>query len=281
VSVGAAVSRLVRWAMEMRWLSRNAAIVQLQDHRLRLLAQERYADARRLNRYEMQVFSQNGEDGILREVLRRIGEGSRTFVELGVESGLENNTAFLLVQGWTGAWLEGSPRHGARIRKHFAEALGTGQLRLGQVRLTAENVGREMQRLQVATTPDVLSIDIDRNTYDVLAAILSTFSPRVVVSEYNGLFPPPVSWRTRYVADRGWNRSSYFGASLTALHDLLKGHGYALVGCDLCGVNAFFVREDLCGEHFLRPFTPENHYEPLRDYLVHRAGFPRALSDDP
>ena len=38
------------------------------------------------------------------------------------------------------------------------------------------------------------------------------------------------------------------------------------MGCDLCGVNAFFVRNDLLGDHF--PYTAENHYEPFRfNYL--------------
>jgi hypothetical protein len=29
-------------------------------------------------------------------------------------------------------------------------------------------------------------------------------------------------------------------------------------------VNAFFVRNDLLGDHFTAPYTAENHYEPFR-----------------
>jgi len=43
-----------------------------------------------------------------------------------------------------------------------------------------------------------------------------------------------------------------------------RERGYSLVGCDFCGVNAFFVRDDLLGDKFEAPFTAENHYEPPR-----------------
>ena len=104
--------------------------------------------------------------------------------------------------------------------------------------------------------------------------------PRVLVVEYNGLIPPPVNWKVAYAAEKTWNRSSYFGASLKAYELLCGESGYALVGCDLCGVNAFFVRADLVTpEKFLAPFTARNHYEPLRDYLLCRVGPSRCFTD--
>jgi len=48
--------------------------------------------------------------------------------------------------------------------------------------------------------------------------------------------------------------------------------GYSLVGCDLTGINAIFVRSDLVGDNFLQPFTAENHYEPARHGLTYRLG---------
>jgi hypothetical protein len=35
-------------------------------------------------------------------------------------------------------------------------------------------------------------------------------------------------------------------------------------------VNAFFVRNDLCGAAFAEPFTAENHFEPARHYFLAR-----------
>jgi hypothetical protein len=42
-------------------------------------------------------------------LVHRIGLGSKTFIEFGVETGLENNTLKLLSEGWSGLWLEGIP----------------------------------------------------------------------------------------------------------------------------------------------------------------------------
>jgi hypothetical protein len=36
----------------------------------------------------------------------------------------------------------------------------------------------------------------------------------------------------------------YFGASLPALHQLAQAKGYAFVGCNSAGNNAYFVRRD-------------------------------------
>lgn len=44
-------------------------------------------DNRRLQRYSFQVNSQNGEDGIIHEIFKRIGTTDKTFVEIGIGDG--------------------------------------------------------------------------------------------------------------------------------------------------------------------------------------------------
>lgn len=85
---------------------RTTAATTLQDFLLE--SHTRYGDPKRLLRYAAQVCSQNGEDGIIHEIFRRIGTTSRDFVEVGVGDGFENNSAFLLSQGWHGFWIDGS-----------------------------------------------------------------------------------------------------------------------------------------------------------------------------
>src|SRR5580693_2797942 len=41
-----------------------------------LMKEPRYQEPKRLQRFERQVFSQNGEDGIIREIFNRIGTAS-------------------------------------------------------------------------------------------------------------------------------------------------------------------------------------------------------------
>jgi hypothetical protein len=70
-----------------------------------------------------------------------------------------------------------------------------------------------------------------------------------------------------YRADAQWDGSNHYGASLEALVRLGTAKNYRLVGCSIAGVNAFFVRADLCADRFLEPATAEEHYEPPRHYF--------------
>ncbi len=250
-----------------------------EDFAERLLAgDEKYQDPLNLNRFEHRMYSQSGEDGILREVFRRIGETDRSFVELGAGAGLENNTTSLLVRGWTGHWLECDRRNVARIRSKFGRMLERGTLHVERQLVTAENVEPLLSRLGIAAEPDLLSIDIDGNDYWVWQAI-SSVRPRVVVVEYNAFFQPDVHWVMAYAPRHRWPGTIYFGASLASLVDLAGEKGYRLAGCTLSGVNAFFVREDLAAGRFQEPFTAERHWQPSRPALTLYTGRPRDFGD--
>jgi hypothetical protein len=145
--------------------------------------------------------------------------------------------------------------------------------------VTRENVSQSLVQLGVPAEIDLLSLDVDRNTYWILSAVLPALRPRVLVVEYNATFPPDVEWTVEYDATRWWNRSSYFGASLKAYELLARQHGLCLVGCDLTGVNAFFVRQELCGDRFEEPFAAETHYEPARYFLARTHGHPPCFTD--
>lgn len=224
-----------------------------------------------LGAFEKQIYSQNGEDGIIAEIFRRIGTSTKIFVECGVSDGLECNTTALLAEGWTGYWAEMDPHFVKVIKDKFAPLLGR-KLQLLETFLTAENV--ESTLAKVPKGIDLLSIDIDGNDYWLWKAI-KTIDPRVVVIEYNATYQPPISWVMSYNPEHRWNGSRYYGASLLALTELAATKGYALVGCDLTGNNAFFIKQELVQEKFLTPATAEKHYEPPRYFLVHSEGHKR------
>jgi hypothetical protein len=246
---------------------REAAISDyLQRH---LFGGEKYALSKKLNRYERQVYSQGGEDGILQEIFRRIGQTNNFFVEFGAGAGLENNTIFLLARGWNGCWLEGSGRNIKSLEKTFGFLVDQKRLKIKKALVAAENVEQLFGDLAVPTEPDLLSIDIDGNDYWVWRAI-KNYHPRVVAIEYNSLWPPDFSWVMKYNPSNRWQGDSYFGASLKSLEELGRQKGYKLVGCSFAGTNAFFVRDDLVANHFQEPFTAANHYEPKRKFLLRR-----------
>ena len=263
--------------------TRRAALYSSYTYKIRaeeftreLLTQDKYKDPRSLNRYESKIYSQAGEDGIIAEIFRRIGTTTKDFVEFGSGDGRENNTVSLLTtQGWKGLWIEGDNEAVSRARQAFADYVGAGKLRVDSAFITAENIETLFRDAKVSPEFDLLSVDIDRNDYYVWQGIRQ-FRPRVAVVEYNAIFPPDVAWVVPYDPAAWWDLTSRAGASLGALEQLGREKGYELVGCSLSGVNAFFVRADLVGEKFLKPFTAAVHYEPPRYFLIHRAlGHPR------
>ena len=219
----------------------------------------RFKDPLRLLGAGHKVFSQNQEDGMIDEVFRRIGTASRRFIEFGVQDGLECNSAYLLTQGWRGAWIEGSAANVAKARETFAaypvEVVGRY--------VTVENADALIAELAKGEELDLLSIDVDSIDYWLWRAIV-TVKPRLVVIEYNASWPPSVRKTVAHDPAMHWDGTNFFGASLGAFEALGREKGYCLVGCSLAGVNAFFVREDLVGDKFCAPFSAENHYEPPR-----------------
>ena len=64
-----------------------------------------------LNKSGKKFYSQNDEDGILLEILKRIKKNNGSFIEIGVggfvtNNGTENNTIILLMLGWKGIWID-------------------------------------------------------------------------------------------------------------------------------------------------------------------------------
>jgi len=237
----------------------------------------KYQVPEKLTRFEMQVFSQFGEDGILREIFSRIGTTNKYFVEFGVEDGSETNSTYLLYQDWKGLWIDGDERFTSAIKESCANAISQKKLTVITSFITAENIESIFAQGNVPEEFDLLSIDIDRNDYYIWKAI-THYKPRVVIIEYNSIFPPGHHFVVPYDANAMWDKSSNYGASLEALAKLGAEKGYKLVAGSFAGLNAFFVREDIMGDHFTGPFTAENHYEVPRYFLYTKRGHPRKIS---
>jgi hypothetical protein len=202
----------------------------------------------RLNRYEARYCSQDGEDGIIKAIFQRVGVTNKFCVEFGVGTGTECNTAYLVKKrGWSFLWMDAFEGVSEPIQKEY---------------ITAENINQLFTKYGVPITFDLLSIDIDYNTYWVWKAIQG-FNPRVVVVEYNACFPPTESVVVPYDPHGVWDGgTNYWGASLLALTRLGVEKGYTLVACDNWGVNAFFVTSDL--KDFFVSKSIEEIYRPPR-----------------
>jgi len=178
-----------------------------------------------INNFESAIFSQNGEDGILRFLFYKIKTTNKYFVEFGSADNIENNTKTLQLLGWKGLLMDGVYSSN-RVMKEI---------------VNAENIENLFLKYNVPEKFDLLSIDIDSNDYWVWKAIVK-YKPRVVVIEYNSSLGYEDSLTIKYDPNYWWNdNTNYFGASLKALAKLGQLKNYQLVCCDLKGFNAFFV----------------------------------------
>jgi hypothetical protein len=202
-----------------------------------------------LEGYELRGFSQNGEDGVLVEILTRIGAENRFFVEFGIENGREGNCVYLAgVAGWDGLFIEADPDMHSELSERYAE---NRRIQTLEASVTPENVEQLFAGAGVPEGFDILSIDVDGPDYWIWEA-LQAYRPRIVVVEYNSALPAD----TRLAQPRdhgGWDGTEYQGASLGAMVWLGAQKGYRLVHTETSGVNAFFVRDELAGGRFPSP----------------------------
>lgn len=67
------------------------------------------------------VYSQRGDDGIVREVFRRLGVGRGFFVEFGAWDGVYlSNTRLLFENGWSGMFIEGDAKKSKQLKARYA-----------------------------------------------------------------------------------------------------------------------------------------------------------------
>ena len=86
------------------------------------------------------IYSQNYEDAIIAEIYSRVGEGSRIFVEIGVETGVQCNTRALLERGWTGVWIDGDAHALEAANENAAPYVASGALKIVGLQVTRDNV---------------------------------------------------------------------------------------------------------------------------------------------
>lgn len=118
------------------------------------------------SKYGANIHSQQGEDGIISEVLSRIGIEKGVCVEFGGHDGYFcSNTRFLIEKGWTGYMYDMNPGHPEVIKKT----------------ITLDNVND-------LPACNVLSIDCDGPDYGIWMAYKG--KPDIVVIEINSSLPP-------------------------------------------------------------------------------------------
>ena len=212
-----------------------------------LAMQVRALEGRRpFEEVEFKVFSQYGDDGIIQYLVQRLDIPHRTFVEFGVEDYRESNTRFLLMHdNWAGLVMDGSAANVERIVR--SEYYPQHELAARAAFVDCDNVNALVASAGFPRDLGLLHIDVDGNDY-WLWECLEAVAPIVVVLEYNAVFGAEraitIPYDAAFQRTRAHPSNLYFGASLAALVRLSQRKGYAFVGCNSAGNNAYFVRRD-------------------------------------
>ncbi|MGD0576024.1 MAG: hypothetical protein ABSB61_11775 [Anaerolineales bacterium] len=208
-----------------------------------------------LSRYRRNVYSQNGEDGVLEEILSRLGVERGSFVEFGAWDGKHlSNTYRLLEIGWKAVYIEADQ---AKYDQLVLNMRGF-QDRVTTIHALVEATGEGsldnlLARTSLAPDFELLSIDIDSFDWHVWKG-LSHYRPKIVIIEINSSIPVGVFQTHRDARVRG----SSFASTVM----LGRAKGYVPV----CHTgNLFFVDQELVGR--LRLAEEELEYpELLFDY---------------
>lgn len=214
-----------------------------------------------LSDLEFKVFSQFGDDGIIQYLVHHLELTNKTFVEFGVEDYFESNTRFLLQKNnWSGFVIDGSNKNITRLKN--APFYWKHDLNAQAAFVTRDNINH---LLSAGTAEweevDLLHIDIDGNDYWVWKEI--QINPAIVIIEYNSNFgierAITVPYDPAFYRTKAHFSNLYWGCSLKALYQLALEKGYAFVGCNSAGNNAYFIRVDKMNDR-LQAVSLENGY---------------------
>ncbi len=215
------------------------------------------------------IYSQTDEDGIIEEIFNRI-PNSKRFLEIGIQTGVECNTLYLLLKGWKGTWIEGSATYCKVIEKKLGGLQFTNKLSVVNSFVDRENIinlFNNSDEFFGNKELDFFSLDIDGNDFHIMEALLkNSFSPKAICVEYNAKFPPPLKFKVKYNQSYVWDGTDYQGCTLQSYVDLFNEYNYTLVCCNIPGNNAFFVRNEFAS--LFKIYSVEEFYQPCRYYLA-------------
>ncbi|MFB9844064.1 FkbM family methyltransferase [Mucilaginibacter ginsenosidivorans] len=174
-----------------------------------------------LKKFEKNIRSQFGEDGIIEEIFERIGVTDKTCVEFGAWDGIHfGNTWNLWHQsGWRTLLIEGDPDKYKLLVSNTSGHANVTPLLAFVTDSGPDALDNILRRQQFPARIDLLSIDIDGDDYYILES-LRDFTPRVIIIEYNPTIPPDME----VVQEKG----GYFGSSALSLLKLGREKGYKL-----------------------------------------------------
>lgn len=194
--------------------------------------------SRDLLNYRLNIHSQNGEDGVIKEILKRLNldQKENWCVEFGAWDGIYLSNTFALVErnNWNAIYIEGSKERYKDLvenAKKYKKIVALNKF-VESEQNHENSLDNILSQTLLPKDYELLSIDID--SYDL--SIFSEYkgNPKIVIIEINSSIPPGIfQWH---------NGKKFIGNSFSSTLAVAKEKGYTLV----CHTgNMIFVRNDL------------------------------------
>jgi hypothetical protein len=192
--------------------------------------------AMNLRKFESNIKSQYGEDGVISEIFHRIGTENKICVEFGAWDGIHLSNSWNLWHNlnWNAYLIEGDSEKVKVLQKTIAPFPGVHALEAYVMPEGQNSLDQILAKQNLPKNFDLLSIDIDGDDYHIFEN-LNHFKPRVIIIEFN----PTVPAHLEMVQERG----EQMGASALSIIKLGESKGYTAV--HITAVNLFFITNEI------------------------------------
>ncbi len=195
-----------------------------------------------LSEFGFNIYSQNGEDGIIQELIKRLNLNKSNkknwCVEFGAWDGIHlSNTFYLVTEGWEAVYIEGDPHRFNSLKKtreNFKNIFPINNY-VSKDKKSKTSLDNLLKITPIPKEFELLSIDIDSFDLEVWES-LSLYKPKIVIIEINSSYLPGIyKWHSDY--NKNCN-----GNSFSATLNVAQKKGYELV----CHTgNMIFVKREL------------------------------------
>lgn len=186
--------------------------------------------------YARNVYSQNGEDGIVEELLKRLDISSGWVCEFGAWDGIHLSNTFNLVQkNFNAVYIEGDKTRYNDLLKTVEKYPNITPVNAYVDHNDTHNsLDNLLKTTDIPIDFDILSIDIDSYDYQVWKNF-NVYNPKIVIVEINSSVKVN---NTTHIHD-GYN---FQGTGFFPMYQLGIEKGYKFI---LHTGNMFFIRNDL------------------------------------